>query len=52
MLTLTRCAIRNYGAYNQVYIEPLPTEASGGSLYKSLIVKNLQYLIAQRVYII
>ena len=29
---LTRCAIKNYGAYNQVYIEP-PPEASGGRLY-------------------
>ena len=48
----TRCAIKNYGAYNQVYIDPPPPdpEDSGGiggaALYKSLTVKNLHYLIA------
>jgi hypothetical protein len=29
---ITRCAISNYGAYIQVYIEA-PPEASGGRLY-------------------
>ena len=31
-----RCAINNYGAYNQVYIEPRPPpeySGSGGRLY-------------------
>jgi hypothetical protein len=48
-LILTRCAINNYGAYNQVYIEPPPRDLGGAALYKSLTVKNLHYLIAQRV---
>ena len=48
-LRLTHCAIKIYGAYNQVYIEPPPRGFGGGALYKNLTVNNLHYLIARRV---